>query len=471
MAPQEWNWSFPFGFFVEVVLLDLGVAALVVREELALVHLEREERGLLARQILGAQANPVEVLAALVDDRLGEVDLDVDQLVQHGVEKVGRLDEVGEDLRVADHVLRLLEQPAAPALAHERERRLVADELAVLAKRHAGDGGIVEHRGVPGVGPRVRLQLAQALLERRAGGVEQRVADHLVVAALLVRRPLADDPPFVDVDLDVGRRDAHVEGHFLELDGAESGGAAGGAGGDAHEVELELRGQIELEAHVRGPGGGAGPVVLRVGLVVHPDAAPQVLVPLDGAPEPDRHPVRLAQRKRIEDPLPLRWNRLADDRCHRSPPACRRLAEAARIREMGPLMQFGNEIRRTRSLPGTGGAVEPRTRQWQDISRYGFRRRPILQVGLAQRNPSFQRLKRSPPVLRIPAKPWSGSIPRPPAGTIPAAAPRRRTRTRPSAASSAAPRRRCRARRPPRSRGRPECSWYCLRRPPSLRAG
>ena len=257
-----------------------------------------------------------------------------------------------KNLRVSDHVLRLLEQPAAPALAHERERRLLADELAVLAQRHPRDGGVVEHRGVPGVGPRIRLQLPQALLERRAGGVEQRVADHLVVAALLVRGPLADDPPLVDVDLDVGRGDPHVEGHFLELDGAEARRAAGRAGRDAHEVELELVGEIELEAHVRGPGGGAGAVVLRVGLVVHADAAPQVLVPLDGAPEPDRHPVRLAQRERIERALPLRWNRLADDRCHRSPPACRRLAEVARIREVGPLMQFGNERLRTAKLAG-----------------------------------------------------------------------------------------------------------------------
>ena len=292
-----------------------------MREELALVHREREERGLLAREVLGAQPYPVEVLAALVDDRLGEVDLDVDQLVQHGVEKLGRLDEVGEDLRVADHVLRLLEQPAAPALAHERERCLVADELAVLAQRHARDGGVLEHRGVPGVGPGVGLQLAQALLERCAGGVEQRVADHLVVAALLVRGPLADDAPLVDVDFHVGWGDAHVEGHFLELDGTEPGGAAGRAGRDPHEVELQLGGQIELEAHVRGPGGGAGPVVLRVGLVVHPDAAPQVLVPLDGAPEPDRHPVRFAQCERVQSALALRRNRLADNLCHRSPPA------------------------------------------------------------------------------------------------------------------------------------------------------
>ena len=213
----------PVRVLLQEVFLDLAVAALVVREELALEHRQGEERGLLARQILGAQPDPVEVLAALVDDRLGEVDLDVDQLVQHGIQKLRRFDEVGEDLRIAHHVLRLLEQPPAPALAHQRERRLLADELAVLAQRHPRDRGVVEHGRVVGVGPGVGLQLAQPLFERRAGGVEERVADHLVVAALLVRGPLADDPPFVDVDLDVRGRDPHVEGHFLEPDGAEAG--------------------------------------------------------------------------------------------------------------------------------------------------------------------------------------------------------------------------------------------------------
>ena len=189
------------------------------------------------------------------------------------------------------------------------------------------------------------------------------VADHLVVAALLVRGPLADDAPLVDVDLDVGRGDAHVEGHLLELDGAESRRAAGRAGGDAHEVELELGGEVELEAHVRGPGGGAGPVVLRVGLVVHPDAAPQVLVSLDGAPEPDRHPVRLAQRERVERALARRRNRLADESL---PPFTSCLGGGWLMPQESANWHLSrnsgakNEVLRLRSLPGAGGGVESR---------------------------------------------------------------------------------------------------------------
>src|ERR1700687_343620 len=66
------------GIFLEVILFGRLDRAHVVRLELGIEHRERLEARLLARKILGAHPDPVQVFAALVDHRLVGFDLDID---------------------------------------------------------------------------------------------------------------------------------------------------------------------------------------------------------------------------------------------------------------------------------------------------------------------------------------------------------------------------------------------------------